>query len=159
MKELLTGVWALFWAILVSILMFTIGTAYSLGYAIWLSVTLKDWKAFFKFWWRLADGFAATIGYMLYEIAYSLDLGWNVNGEILEDMFTAKEDTEFSKKNISVSASIGKLEIDGDLNKSGKRFSKVLNFAFNQKQHAIDAWNYTLAKKKLREQYFEKKKK
>ena len=64
----------------------------------------------------------------------------------------------FSKKNISVSATIGKLQVDGDLNKSGLRFSKVLNFAFNQKQHAIDAWNYTVAKKELKEKYFEKRK-
>jgi len=159
MKEFFIGIWVLIWACLVSVLMFSIGTAYSLGYAIWLSVTLKDWKAFFKFWWRLLDGFGAAIGHMLYEIAYSLDLGWNVNGEILEDMFTAKEDTHFTEKNISVSATIGKLEIDGDLNKSGIRFSKVLNFFFNQKQHAVDAWNYTQAKKDLKDQYFEKRKK
>jgi len=159
MKELLSGIWALIWAVLVSTLMFSIGTLYSLGYAIWLSVTLKDWKAFFNFCWRLIDGAAAAMGHMFYEIAYSLDLGWNVNGEILEDMFTAKEDTEFNKKNISVSATIGKLEVEGDLNKSGLRFSKVLNFFFNQKQHAIDAWHYTQAKNALKGQYFEKIKK
>jgi hypothetical protein len=157
MKELLNGLWVLFCALIVSCLMFTIGTAYSLGYAIWLSVTLKDWKAFFNFWWRLVDGFAAALGYALYEIAYSLDLAWNVNGEILEDMVTAKEETEFSKKNISVSESVGKLEIDGDLNNSGKKFSKMLNIFFNQKQHAIDAWRFSEAKKKLMENYFHKK--
>jgi len=159
MKELFSGLWALVWALLVSVLMFSIGTLYSLGYAIWLSVTLKDWKAFFRFWWRLVDGFAFAIGHMFYEIAYSLDLGWNVNGEILEDMFTAEENTEFSKRDISVSATIGKLEIEDKLNKSGKRFSKVLNFFFNQKRHAIDAWHYTQAKKALKDQYFDKRKK
>ena len=157
MIELLKGIWSLFWAILVSCLMFSIGTIYSLGYSIWLTVTLKDWKAFFKFWWRLVDGIAAAIGHILYETAYGLDVGWNVNGEILEDMLTAKEDTTFSQKNLSVSASVGKLEIDGDLNKSGKRFSKLLNFFFNQKQHAIDAWRYTQARKELKEQFFEKR--
>lgn len=159
MKELLGGLWALVWAIIVSVLMFTVGTLYSLGYAIWLSVTAKDWKAFFRFWWRLIDGFAAALGHILYEIAYGLDMGWNVNGEILEDMFTAKEDTDFSKKNISVSGSIGHLEVDGDLNKTGKIFSKLLNFAFNQKRHAVDTWNYMLAKKELDDKYFEKRKK
>lgn len=159
MKELLVGAWSLFWAILVSLLMIPVGILYSFGYAIWLSITLKDWKAFFVFWLTLIDGVAAAIGHALYELAYSLDLIWNVKGEILEDMFTAKENTEFGKKNITVSATMGKLEIDGDLNKSGKRFSKVLNFFFNQKQHAIDAWNYTQAKKELKEKYFEKRKK
>lgn len=157
MKELLSGTWALIWALIVSALMFTVGTVYSLGYSIWLSVTMKKWYAFFLFWWRLIDGFCAAIGHAFYEIAYALDLGWNVNGEILEDMITSEENTTFNQKNISVSASTGKLEIDGKLNKFGKIFSKVLNFAFAQKQHAIDAWYYTQAKIKLRNQYFEKK--
>lgn len=154
MKELLQGIWSLIWAIIVSVLMFSIGTLYSLGYAIWLSITLKKWYAFFQFWWRLIDGFCAAIGNFLYEAAYSLDLSWNVNGEILEDMLTTEENTTFNQKNISVSASTGKLEVEGKLTKSGKRFSKLLNFFFGQKQHAIDAWNYTKAKKELREKYF-----
>src|SRR5574343_6552 len=149
MKELLQGIWSLIWAIIVSVLMFSIGTLYSLGYAIWLSITLKKWYAFFQFWWRLIDGFCAAIGNFLYEAAYSLDLSWNVNGEILEDMLTTEENTTFNQKNISVSASTGKLEVEGKLTKSGKRFSKLLNFFFGQKQHAIDAWNYTKAKKEL----------
>jgi hypothetical protein len=159
MKELFKGLWALIWATAVSCLMFTIGTVYSLGYSIWLTITLKRWYAFFQFWWRMIDGACVVAGHILYEIAYALDMGWNVNGEILEDMFTAEENTTFTQRDLSVSASVGKLEIEGKLNKSGKRFSKVLNFAFNQKQHAIDAWNYTVAKKELKEKYFEKRKK
>lgn len=154
MKELLHGIWSLIWALIVSSLMFSIGTAYSLGYSIVMSVTLKDKWMFFKFWWRLVDGFCAAVGHALYEIAYALDLGWNVNGEILEDLITAKENTTFSQKNISVSATTGKLEIDGDLNTFGKGFSKALNFFFGQKQHAKDAWYYTKARKELKEQYF-----
>lgn len=157
MKELFQGLWALIWAIIVSCLMLTIGTAYSLGYSIWLSITFKKWYAFFQFWWRLIDGFSAAIGHACYEIAYSLDLAWNVNGEILEDMLTAEENTTFTEKNMSVSASVGKLQIDGKLNKFGLKFSKLLNFFFGQKQHAIDAWYYTKAKKELREKYFTKK--
>ena len=157
MKELLQGFWALLWAIIVSSLVFSIGTLYSLGYSIWLSITFKKWYAFFQFWWRLIDGFAAALGNLLYEAAYSLDLGWNVNGEILEDMLTAEENTTFTQKNMSVSASVGKLQIDGKLNKFGLKFSKLLNFFFGQKQHAIDAWYYTKAKKELREKYFTKK--
>lgn len=154
MKELLQGIWTLIWAILVSCLMFSIGTLYSLGYSIYMSIILKDKWRFFKFWWRLIDGFCAAAGHALYELAYALDLGWNVNGEILEDIITAKENTHFSEKNISVSATTGKLEIDGDLNKAGKIFSKALNFFFGQKQHAKDAWLYTKAKKELQGQYF-----
>ena len=158
MKELFQGLWALIWALLVSCLMFTIGTGYSFLYSIWLSITLKRWYAFFQFWWRLFDGFCLVIGHIFYEIAYALDMGWNVNGEILEDMLTAKENTTFTERDLSVSASVGKLEIDGDLNKFGRGFSKALNFFFGQKQHAIDAWNYTKARKDLKEKYFEKQK-
>lgn len=157
MKEFLIGIWVLVFSVVVSCLMFTVGILYSLGYSIWLSVTGKDWTAFFKFWWRTIDGIFAAIGNALYEISYSLDIAWNVNGEILEDMITSEEKTTFGEKNLSVSASVGKLEIDGKLNKSGRRFSKVLNIFFWQKQHAIDAWNFTQAKKQLREKYFEGK--
>lgn len=125
-------------------------------YSIWLTVTLKKWYAFFTFWWRLVDGFAAAIANGIYEMAYMLDLMWNVNGEILEDMVTTEENTTFTDKDISVSASIGKLQSEGKLNKFGLKFSKLLNFFFGQKQHALDAWSYTQAKKKLKGQYFKK---
>lgn len=155
MKELFQGLWALIWALIVSNLMFTVGIAYSFVYSIWLTITLKRWYAFFQFWWKLVDGLCLVVGHIFYEIAYALDMGWNVNGEIIEDMVTAKENTTFTERDLSVSASIGKLQIDGDLNKFGKGFSKTLNFFFGQKQHAIDAWNYTKAKKELKEKYFE----
>lgn len=155
MKELFSGIWALIWALVVTSLMWSIGTLYSLGYSVWLSISFKKPLAFFKFWWRLIDGFLAAIGHVLFEVAYALDLTWNVNGEILEDFITHKEDTTFSKKNITVSSSTGRLELDGNLNKLGKRFSKLLNFFFGQKRHAIDSWNYMVAKEKLKNEFFE----
>lgn len=154
MKELLSGLITLIGAIIVSLFMFSIGTLYSFGYSIWLSVTLKKWYAFFTFWWRLVDGVCACIGNILFELAYSLDLGWNVNGELIEDAITTEENTTFNQKNITVSASVGKLEIDGKLNKFGKKFSKFLNIVFGQKKHAVDSWNFYESKKKLRDQYF-----
>jgi len=156
MKELLSGILTLTGAIIVSVLMFSIGTVYSLIYSIWLTITMKKWYAFFQFWWRLIDGFCSVIGSILSDLAYSLDLGWNVNGEIIEDLITTEENTTFNRKNISVSASTGKLEIDGKLNKFGLKFSKLLNIVFGQKRHAVDSWNFLEAKSKLREQYFNK---
>lgn len=154
MKELVYAIWALIWAMIVSCLMFSIGTLYSLIYSIYMSITLKDKWMFFKFWWRLIDGFCAAIAHAIYHIAVAMDLGWNVNGEIIEDIITAEENTNFSHKNITVSASTGKLEIDNKLNPVGIKFTKALNFFFGQKQHAIDAWYYEQAKKQLNEQYF-----
>lgn len=156
MKELVKGIWSLIWAILMTCLSWPIGIVYSLGYSIVMSITLKDKWMFFKFWWRLVDGFAAALGHLLYQAGYALDLTWNVNGEIIEDIITAKEDTHFSEKNITVSATTGKLEIDGDLNKAGKIFSSTLSLFFGQKQHAKDAWLFTKARKELEEQYFKK---
>jgi hypothetical protein len=156
MKELLTGIWVLIWSIIVSVLIFSIGTLYSFGYSIWLTFT-KDYKAFFKFWIKLIDGLLSVIGDICFYIAKSLDIGWNINGEILEDMLTAEEDTTFGEKGITVSASVGKLEVDNKLNKFGLFFTKLLNLFFWQKRHAVDSWHYYLAKKELSENFHEKK--
>lgn len=158
MKEFLVGIWSLLWAIMVSVILIPIGLLYSFGYSIWLTITMKKPLAFFKFWWRLVDGFMASIGHILLEVAYGLDLSWNVNGEILEDVITTEEKTHFTEKNVSVSATTGDLEIRGKLNKMGLRFTKLLNFFFNQKQHAIDSWNYLVAKEELKKDYFSKRK-
>ena len=154
MRELFQGLITLIGAIIVTIFMWSIGTLYSFGYSIWLTITLKKWYAFFKFWWRLIDGFAAVIGHILYQIAIGLDMSWNVNGEIIEDVITAEENTMFSEKNITVSASTGKLKLENKLNKSGLIFSNVLNRVFNQKNHALDAWHYYIDKKNLDNKYF-----
>lgn len=154
MKELYLGLLEIIGAIIVSVLILPIGFIYSFCYSIWLSVTLKKWYAFFLFWWRFIDGICAALGYMLHSIAYGLDLMWNVNGELIEDIITHEEHSEFSKKNITVSASTGKLELDGKLNPRGKWFSKMLNVVFGQKAHAIDAWNYLVALRALKKDYF-----
>lgn len=104
----------------------------------------------------MLDGFCAATGHVLFEIAYALDLCWNVNGEIIEDIITAEENTTFNQKNITVSSSTGKIEIEGKLVPSGKKFSKALNFFFGQKQHAVDSWSFYQAKKELRGKYFKK---
>lgn len=156
MKELFNGILTLIGAIVVSVFMYSIGTLYSLCYSIWLTVTMRKWYAFFTFWLRLVDGFAAVLGNILQELAYSLDLGWNVNGEMIEDAITTEENTTFSSKNISVSASVGKLQVEGKLNKFGLKFSKLLNKVFHQKNHAVDSWNFLQARNEIRKQYFNK---
>jgi len=155
MKHLLKSIVILIMSLLVSAIAIPVGFLYSLGYSIWLSVTLKDWKSFFKFWWRTLDGLAYALGDILFRTGFALDLMWNVNGEVLEDMITAEEDTTFGDKEITVSASVGKLEKEGKLNKYGKFCSKVLNLVFWQKAHAVDAYDYYIAKKELKAKYFE----
>ena len=156
MKYLIKSLGVLSLSVIVSLILIPIEFVYSFGYSIWLTITLKDWKAFFKFWCRLIDGISYSIGYILYNIGFALDLIWNVNGEVIEDVVTAEEDTEFTNKETTVSASIGKLEIEGKLNDTGKWLSRLLNIVFRQRAHAIDSWNFKVAKDKLRSGYFQK---
>lgn len=155
MKELLQGFAVFLMATIVSCLLIPWLTIYSFFYSIYFSAKLKTPLFFFWFWWKVIDGTLASVGYMLYHIAMGQDIMWNVQGEFLEDTITSREDTEFGSKNVTVSASVGKLEIDGALNKWGLFSTKVLNVVFNQKRHAIDSWLFQKAKKELRDKYFE----
>jgi hypothetical protein len=158
MNFFLTSLVVLLMSLIVSVILIPVGIVYSLVYSIWLSITLKDWKRFFKFWWKLLDGLLYSVGHVFYNTGFALDLIWNVNGEILEDMITSEENTTFGDKETTVSASVGKLEIDDKLNNYGKFCTKILNIVFWQKAHAVDSWNYQLAKKELKSKYFEPKK-
>lgn len=154
MKEFLTAIIILIGSLLISAVILWFLFLYQLGYSIYLSVTLKKWDAFFIFWIKNIDGILAAMGHAIYHIGYSFDLLWNVNGEALEDMVTAKEDTEFGKKNTTVSASVGKLEIEGKLNRWGKLSSRLLNFVFRQKSHATDSWMMKIERDRLDDKYF-----
>jgi hypothetical protein len=156
MKEFLNGLIVLIGASMITVLLFWYLILHQIGHAVYMTITLKDWKALGKLVWRTIDGTFATIGYLFYHIGYTQDLMWNIYGEAIEDVTTAKEDTLFGKKNVTVSTSIGKEEFQNKLVPSGKKISKVLNVAFNQKQHAMDSWLFHKAKNELREKYFKK---
>lgn len=156
MKEFLNGLIVLIGASMITVLLFWYLILHQIGHAVYMTITLKDWKALGKLVWRTIDGTFATIGYLFYQIGYTQDLMWNIYGEAIEDVTTTKEDTLFGKKNVTVSTSIGKEEIDDKLVPSGKNISKVLNVVFNQKQHAVDSWLFHKAKNELREKYFKK---
>jgi hypothetical protein len=154
MKELFKSLLVLIGTTIVSVIQFPIGFVYTLIYMIYMTATLKDWKALPKLVWRLIDGYCCALAYIIMETCIGLDMGWNVNGEIFEDIMAPnKEDTTFGEKGITVSSSIGKIESEGDINKIGKGFSKFLSFVFGQKQHAIDSWLMHNAKKELLKKY------
>lgn len=158
MKELLNGILAIIGSSLITVTIFWYLILHQIVHAIYMTVTLKDWKSLFRLAWRTVDGTFAVIGYLLYHIAYSQDLLWNVYGEAIEDVTTSKEDTLFGNKEVSVSAAIGKEEYEGRLVPSGKIITKILNVAFWQKQHAIDSWLFYKSKKELESKFFEKRK-
>lgn len=134
--------------------MYLVGAGYSVLHAIVMTFSLKKWDAAYHLVLRWTDGIFCSCAYLLNSFSYFLDLLSNVNGEIYEDVLTVKEDTNFGKKNISVSSSTGKLEVDGKIKNGSQWFSNLLNFAFNQKQHARDSYLYDVAKSKLRREYF-----
>lgn len=78
--------------------------------------------------------------------AITLDILGNVNGELIERFVTKEKNTMFGMQGVTISASLGDLEIRGKLNKKGLFLSKILNFAFNQKQHCIDAFYNLISK-------------
>jgi len=156
MKEFLIGLIALILSTAVTCVVIPTSFVYNFFYALWLSITLKDWKAFPRFIWKTIDGTFAAIGYIFYHISMGQDIMWNVNGEMLEDMITDMEDTKFGDKTYTVSASVGHIQKNNKLNKYGKWCSKVLNFMFWQKSHALDSWEFQTKKRELKSNYFGK---
>ena len=86
-------------------------------------------------------------------IGYVIDLYGNVIlGELIEDIVTAKEDTYFGKGNITISAALGDLKLQGKLNKRGLWFCDVLSKLDPvHEDHciaAIDLYNFKQRQKK-----------
>lgn len=157
MKELLIGIIVFMFSITFTLVALPFLILYSIIKNIINLFKNKDWKLIFKLIWKMIDGYCASIGHILFSIGYSLDMLWNVNGELIEDVVTKEDDTTFGEKNTPVSASIGKLELDEKLTPNGENVSKFLNLIFWEKNHATDSWNFLVAKKELRKKFFKKK--
>ena len=154
MKNLAVSIVILILTVVASFFIFLAAIPYSSIYNIYMSITMKKWYAFFQLWWKIIDGTLHAIGYIIFHFCVGIDMTWCVFGEIFEDMVTAKEDTDFGQKGITVSSAIGHLEIDNKLNRFGKFFSQFLNKVFMQKRHAADSWELMKAEEKLRENYY-----
>ena len=128
-----------------------IGIPYTILYSLYMPFKEKDWKVFFKIWWRAIDGTYAFIGDVMYEgFAERYDELGNVWGEWLEDSVAMNEKTTFGDKQTTISASIGYLEYHKIfMFKRGHSLSRALNIAFRQKRHAIGSWEKKLALKEL----------
>lgn len=128
-----------------------IGVPYMILYSLYMPFKEKDWKLFFKIWWKAIDGTYAFLGDVMYQgFAERYDELGNVWGEWLEDAITMQEKTSFGDKQTTISASIGYLEYYKIfMFKRGKDLSKVLNITFRQKRHAIGSWEKKLALKEL----------
>jgi hypothetical protein len=127
------------------------GIIYNTLYSFYMPFKEKDWKLFFRIWWRAIDGTYSFLGDILYKgFAEPYDELANVWGEWLEDSVGTEEDTPFGEKQTTISATIGWYEYNKTrMFKRGHQLSRVLNIAFRQKRHAIGSWERKLALKEL----------
>lgn len=152
-KEFRYGILTIIGSVIVFTPVIAIGVPYTILYSIYMPFKEKDWKLFFKIWWKVIDGTYAYIGDTLYEgFAVRYDELGNVWGEWLEDAIAMQEKTSFGDKQTTISASVGYLEYYKIfMFKRGHDLSKALNIAFRQKRHAIGSWEQKLALKELKE--------
>ena len=162
MKEFAQGLVTLLGSLSVFSFVIVAGLLYSLPYSVWLLFSGSGIGAVPRYWWRMIDGTFAALGFIMYQTAIGYDnLGNVLGGEVMEDFVTHVEDTKFTDKNTTISASIGECEDRGEqfTLPRGKVLSHILNVVFNQRRHALDSWHYKLAKEKLEEAYFLPRKK
>lgn len=157
MKQLLKSLIAMVLACAVSTFLIPLQTLYCIGYSLYFTIKLRSPLFFFKFWFKTIDGLMHAVGHFFYHFGFTLDVMWNVQGELIEDLITSEEKTTFNNKKYTVSASVGKLQIDNKLNKLGVKFANLLNIVFWQKNHTKGAWLYTQARYELEEKHFEKR--
>jgi len=159
MKNFIKGIIILCLSLIVFTFVNIIGFLYFIGYSI---VTYSSFKTFILLWIKYIDNILSNLGFILYQIGVGYDMIGNVMaGELLEDFVSHKSDSHFGEKDITVSASIGELELKTELDpnyksKKGRFLSKLLNIVFWQKRHCIDSWLYEKGRREIKEQLFEK---
>lgn len=128
-----------------------LGMIYNFGKAIYESFQLEFWKGLFKFiwyWMRVLYQFWNVLKCLLVDdgLAIAIDKFGNVaGGEMLEDCVTTREDTWFGLGDTTISAAVGKEEIECYLNKTGFWLTKLLSRVLG-KNHSIDAYHKELKK-------------
>lgn len=137
MKRFIQPILWLISAIVLGIILLPVGFLYDLGKCVKEAKTIS----FFKRFWSLIKAVFLNLSWLCGQTAIAIDLLGNViSGELLEDCLTSEENTTFRDPNITISASVGKLEIEGKLNKTGIWFSKLLSKVFED-NHCINAYN------------------
>ena len=145
-KKIISGPIALLASLILSIILLPVGFLYTIGkYAKECKVNpiLTMLKNF-------GLSILLVISYLCMRVAVAIDrLGNVVAGEFLEDFITSKENTLFSDPNTTISSSTGALEVEGELNKTGTWFSKILSKVLGEDNHAILSYAHYLESKKL----------
>ena len=121
------------------------GMVYNLGKSIYECFQVKFWEGLFKFvgyWLRVLYQLWNIVKRLLVDdgLAICIDYFGNVSaGEMCEDCCTTREDTLFGKGDVTLSAAIGKEEVEGFLVKFGWGVTKMLSIVLG-KNHSVDAY-------------------
>ncbi len=80
---------------------------------------------------------------ILYHIAVNIDIMGNINGDLIRDFVIIDQNKPnlFNKQFTTISASIGHLIATNNINKFGLWFSNLLDKAFQEKNHCLNAFN------------------
>lgn len=150
-KKLLASLKLLIVAILLGSIVLPIGFLYDLGHSAYKSkftqFLFRVLLMFRELFIVIISIFLVIIERIFYSLAYGIDqIGNVISGELIEDCITWEEDTTFGKSGVTISASTGKLEYEGKLNKVGKWFTKQLSKSFEE-NHSINAYKSWLENK------------
>lgn len=133
-------------SVVLIILLIGLGLIHLVCKSIYHTFQVKFWKGpiyFITYWLKVLYQLWNCIKYLLIEIAISLDLFGNIScGEAIEDCVTAKEDTLYGRGDITISAATGELEMNGNLNTFGWKFTSTLSKVLGE-NHSINCYkNY-----------------
>jgi len=93
-----------------------IGIPYTVLYSLYMPFKEKDWKIFFRIWWRTIDGTYAFIGDVMYEgFAERYDELGNVWGEWLEDSIAMQEEKQLFQHPLVILNTIKSLCLKGGI--------------------------------------------
>ena len=119
------------------------GMLYNFGKSIYECCRGNFFTGVFKFiyyWLKVLYQLWNVVKYFLMKSAIAIDLFGNVaGGELVEDCVTAKEDTLFGKGSVTMSAGVGELEIEDELNPRGVFLTNLLSKALGE-NHSIEAY-------------------
>ena len=133
-KKEFGAIGSLIFAIFAIIIFLPIGIIYSFGHSIYKSKGYKlgkFFKLFFSYWLNMLYQTWEVVKFLIHSVAFALDLYGNViAGELIEDIVTKRESTNFGKGKWSISAATG-LELEkNQLTKAGKWFNRILSKSF-----------------------------
>ena len=114
---------------------------------IWAIIKFKQepWKKIIYFIGEV--GF--VISWILSRIGVGIDILGNVLGELIKKFVSKSDETYFGKVNMTISGSLGHLELDNKLTPFGKQLVNLLNKIFREggDGHCINSYRYWIDKK------------